>query len=141
MTALKSLAFMALPKRGNDPVLNRRAKVIARLEEQKQLLSDPNYIRVTPKWKKEGGERVQYEKKQRVTAWWRLSESGGYLFFIRSGGKAIEFDKGKSAIAIQAKDKLPTVIDTLITAVRSGELDDQLAQASRQKAPPKRKAA
>jgi hypothetical protein len=62
MTALKSPAFTALPKRGNDPVLNRRAKVIARLEEQKQLLADPNFIRVTPKWTKKDGERVQYDK-------------------------------------------------------------------------------
>jgi hypothetical protein len=141
MNALKSLAFTALAKRGHDPVLNRRTKTIARLEEQKQLLADPAFVRITPKWKKENGERVQYDKKQRVLPWWRLSENGSYVFFIRSGGKAIEFEKGKSAIVVPTKDKLPTVIDTLITAVRSGELDAQMAQASREKAPPKRKAA
>jgi hypothetical protein len=57
------------------------------------------------------------------------------------GSRAIEFEKGKGAIVVPSKDRLPSLIDTLITAVRSGELDDQLAQANRQKAPPKRKAA
>ena len=48
------------------------------------------------------------------------------MFFIRSGWKPVEFDKGKSAIAVPSLDKLPAVIDTLIAAVRSGELDEQL---------------
>ncbi len=42
-----------------------------------------------------------------------------------------EFDKGKSAIAVPSLDKLPTVIDTLIAAVRNGELDEQLVQGSK----------
>jgi hypothetical protein len=141
MTALKSLAFAALAKRGNDPIMNRRTKAITRLEEQKQLLNDPNYIRVAQKWTRKDGERTPYDKKQRVTPWWRLAENGSYFFFVRSGGKAIEFEKGKTAVAVPSKDKLPGVIDTLIAAVRGGELDTQLAQASREKQPPKRKAA
>jgi hypothetical protein len=115
---------------------------IVRLEEQKQLLADPAYIRVKHKWTTKDGERVQVQKQQRVLPWWRIGQSGGYVFFIRSGGKALEFEKGKSAIAVPSTDKLPTLIDTLITAVRNGELDEQLAQASKQKSPPsKRKAA
>jgi hypothetical protein len=38
-------------------------------------------------------------------------------------------------------DKLPSIIDTLINAVRSGELDDQLAHASKQASARKKKAA
>jgi hypothetical protein len=40
--------------------------------------------------------------------------------------KPIEFEKGKAAIAVPSLDKLPSVIDTLITAVRNGELDEML---------------
>jgi len=36
-------------------------------------------------------------------------------------------------------EKLPSVIDTLIGASRNGELDEQLAQASKQARPPKPK--
>jgi hypothetical protein len=39
-------------------------------------------------------------------------------YFVRAGFKPIEFDKGKTAIAVPSLDKLPAVIDKLITAVR-----------------------
>jgi hypothetical protein len=61
--------------------------------------------------------------------------------FVRSGLKPIEFEKGKPAIAVQSLDKLPSVIDTLITAVRNGELDQQLGDASKQSNPRKSKRA
>jgi len=41
MSALKSLTFTTLPKIGANPTLDRRTNMIARLEEQKLLLSDP----------------------------------------------------------------------------------------------------
>jgi hypothetical protein len=44
--------------------------------------------------------------------------------------KPIEFKKEKVAIAVPSLDKLPSVIDTLIAAVRNGELDQQFADAS-----------
>ena len=50
-------------------------------------------------------------------------------FFVRWGG--IEFEKGKNGIAIGSLDKIPLVIDILITAVRNGELDAQLAQVKK----------
>jgi hypothetical protein len=58
-----------------------------------------------------------------------------------SGLKPIEFEKGKPAIAVQSLDKLPSVIDTLITAVRNGELDQQFADARKQMNPRKAKRA
>ena len=74
--------------------------------------------------------------------WWRPVQNGTYAFFIRSGLKPIEFAKDKTAIAVASIDKLPSVIDTLITAVRNGELDEALAQAAKQATPKKaRKAA
>jgi hypothetical protein len=42
--ALKSLTFTTLPKPGANPALDRRLKVIARLEEQKLLLNDPSRV-------------------------------------------------------------------------------------------------
>lgn len=137
MTALKSLTLTTLPKHGNNPILNRRSNTIVRLEEQKLLLADPAYIRTTQRWMKKDGTKVIVDRKQRVLPWWRLDQTGAYLFFIKSSGRPIEFDKGKTAIAVTALDKLPTVIDTLITAVRNGELDEQMAQASKQRAIPK----
>jgi hypothetical protein len=43
-----------------------------------------------------------------------------------SYGQVVEFEKGKTVIAVSSFDKLPSVIDTLISAIRNGELDAQL---------------
>ncbi len=69
-----------------------------------------------------------------------MAPNGSFALFVRSGLKPIEFEKGKAAIAVPSRDKLPSVIDTLITAVRDGELDEQLALVAKQ-ASSKRRAA
>jgi hypothetical protein len=50
---------------------------------------------------------------------------------MKFGAKPVEFEKGKAGIVVPFKDKLPTVIDTLIAAVRAGELDDLFSQAAK----------
>lgn len=131
MAVLKSLTFTALPQPGTNPTVDRRTRVIERLEEQKRLLADPNFTRAIRAWVKKDGEKQLIEKQQRVLPWWRSAPSGGYVFFVRAGWKPVEFDKGKSAIAVPSLDKLPALIDTLIAAVRGGELDEQLASAAK----------
>ena len=138
MSILKSLTFTTVPKIGANPVLDRRAKVIERLEEQKLLLNDPGYTRIIRTSVKKDGERTVVEKHQRVLPWWRSVQNGTFAFFIRVGFKPIEFAKDKTAIAVPSLDKLPAVIETLITAVRNGELDEQLAQAAKQATPKKK---
>jgi hypothetical protein len=131
MAVLKSLTSTTIPMPGGNPTLDRRARLIARLEEQKLLLKDPNYTRTVRTWMKKDGVRTAVDKQQRVPFWWRQHPSGSYALFVRNGLKPIEFEKGKTAIAVPSLDKLPSVIDTLIAAIRAGELDVQLAQASK----------
>jgi DNA-binding MarR family transcriptional regulator len=45
MPILKSLTFTNLPVRSHDPVANRRAKLVSRLEEQRQLAQNLTYVR------------------------------------------------------------------------------------------------
>ena len=80
---------------------------------------------------KKNGKLTPVDKQQRVLPWWRVNADGSYVFFIRLGSKPIEFEKGKNAIAVPSLDKMPLVINILITAVRNGELDQQLAQAKK----------
>jgi hypothetical protein len=122
MAVLKSLAFTALPQSVNDPVLHRRG-TISRLEEQLQLLKDPNHVRTVQRWTVVDGEKRQTTKEQTIRPWWKIDPSGHVFMCIKSGSKAVEFEKGKSAIAVPSTEQLPKVIETLIAAVRSGELD------------------
>ena len=131
MSALKSLTFTTLPEIGANPTLDRRTNMIARLEEQKVLLKDPNYIRTVRTWAKKDGRLTLVDKQQRVLPWWRVDANGSYVVFVPLGSKPIEFEKGKNAIAVPSFDKIPFVINILITAVRNGELDDQLAPAKK----------
>src|SRR3981081_335306 len=139
--SLKSLAFTVLPSASRPPLEDRRFKTVERLLEQKQLVQDPSFVRIKKKWDKVNGERQLVEKQQRVQPWWRTAPNGSVVFFVRLGGKPLEFDKGKSGIAVASVEKLPGVIDTLVAAVRNGELDTVLGQANRARPIPKKKAA
>jgi Family of unknown function (DUF6641) len=131
MPVLKSLSFTALPKSTNDPVQQRRAKFVAKLEEQKLLLKDPKHIRTVQRWTKVNGERQATTKQQAVRPWWKTDPSGHVVMSVKFGAKPIEFEKGKAGIAVGSKEKLPAVIDALIAAIRAGELDDLFSQASK----------
>jgi hypothetical protein len=94
-------------------------------------LRNPKYVRNVRIWAKKDGQLMPFDRQQRVLPWWRLNTDGTYVFFVRWGGKPIEFEKGKNAIAVSSLNKIPLVIDILITAVRNGELDAQLAQVKK----------
>jgi len=66
-----------------------------------------------------------------------VNADGSYVFSVRLGSKPVEFEKGKNAIAVPSLDKVHFVIDILITAVRNGELDQQLAQPKKPETVPK----
>jgi hypothetical protein len=99
--------------------LDRCVKVIVRHEEQKLILKDPNYIRTNRKWVKKEGERVMVEQQQRVPLWWREHPNGSYALSVRSGLKPIEFEKGRSAIAVSSLDQ---------ASVRDRHLDHRHSQ-------------
>jgi hypothetical protein len=131
MPFLKSLSFTALPKSGNDPIQTRRAKFVAKLEEQKLLLKDPNHVRTVQRWAKIDGERQAVTKQQAVRPGGRRTRRDRSWMSVKFGARPIEFERGKAGIVVPSRDKLPAVIDTLISAVRAGELDELFNQAAK----------
>lgn len=139
---LKSLTFVPQPKISSDPLIIKRERMVSRLEDQKKLLADPLYQRRIKRWeKKEGGEKVLVEKPLRTSKWWQQDPSGTVVMTVKVGSKRIEFEKGKAAISVGSIEKLPSVIDALIKAVRAGELDTQLSEGKGPRALPARKIA
>jgi hypothetical protein len=142
MTHLKALSFTTIQKGSANPALTRRSKLISRLEEQKALAQDANFVPVVKRWVKGADGNKQLVELQRpVRAWWRTDVTGATVFTVRYGFKTVEFEKGKAGVAVPSIDKLVSVIDTLIAAVRAGELDGMLEQHSRARAVPKSKRA
>ena len=133
MTMLKSLTLTALPKQQlNNPVIMRRAKLIARIEEQKALLSDPLYMAVDQKWMRTPeGRKELVARKRKVRKWWREDATGAVYISIKYGQKKLEIEKGKPAIVVAEKSGIADVLDLLLNATRAGELDEALQTMSR----------
>jgi hypothetical protein len=128
MKLLRSLSFTTLTATRQNPVLARRAKLIHRLEQQKQLAQDANFVVTISKWlRNEAGTKELVQLQKRVRAWWKEDVLGTVGLTVRYGAKAIEFEKGKTAIVVPSKDQLVATLDTVIAGVRAGELDEHLA--------------
>jgi hypothetical protein len=54
--------------------------------------------------------------------------TGNCLFAIRYGSKVLEIEKGKTAVVVGKPDQLVPTIETIITAINAGELDEQLSE-------------
>ena len=132
MKGLKGLTFGTINKGRENPVLVRRAKLVKRLEQQKALALDPTYTLTVQKWVKteDGGKELKQVRK-RLSPWWREDVLGNIALTVRAGGRAIEFEKGKTAIVVASMDQLGPTIETVIAAVRAGELDELLSQQAK----------
>ena len=139
---LKSFTFVTQPKPSSDPLIIKRERIIARLEDQKKLLADPTFVRTIKRWeRKENGEKVLIDKPLGLPSGGSLIRAA-LLMTVKVGSKRIEFEKGKAAIVVGSLEKLPAVIDALIRAARAGELDEQLNQSAKFGRPlPQRKVA
>jgi hypothetical protein len=125
--ALSKLTLGVMPSTGSgaDPKITRRNNVIKRLLKQKELLKNPDFTRTI---RKRGDDGKLTESQQKVLPAW-APVPGGYAFGLRLT-KRLEFAPGKTAVTVTSIDKLPAVIDTLVAAVRSGELDGALEAAA-----------
>jgi hypothetical protein len=123
-------------------VLARRAKLIHRLEQQKRLAQDANFVVTVSRWlRNEACSRERVQLQKRVRPWWREDVLGTVGLTVRYGAKAIEFEKGKTAIVVPSKDQLIATLDTVIAGVKAGELDEHLAQYAKSRGGPKSKRA
>ena len=60
---LKSFTFVPQPKPSSDPLIIKRERMVARLEDQKKLLADPNFVRTVKRWERKEGRRESAGRK------------------------------------------------------------------------------
>jgi hypothetical protein len=84
MTHLNTLAFVTVPKHSSlSPVIGRHNRLIDRLEEQKRLAPDPNFIPLSKRWKKTpDGSKALVDHYRRIRPWWRKDEAGNLILTI-----------------------------------------------------------
>ena len=76
------------------------------------------------------GARIVKEVAVRIKPWFWTGEKGETLLAINYGSKQIELQKGKTAIEVGTADNLVKVLDTMIAAIKNGELDTQIESVS-----------
>jgi Family of unknown function (DUF6641) len=131
MTTLRKFKFVELPS-GSNPLMNRRVKLIRKIEEQIKLAADPHYVRIETHMKGKGAERHQVRQEKKVASWAKEMPDGSLLLVLRSGG-ILEVEPGKPGIVVPSKDELPGVLNDLVTAVRNSELDNALSKVIKTK--------
>ena len=143
-SVLSSLKVIARPKiEPKPPAIGKRLKLIERLEQQKEmaqcLIDNKRFEAFKEKKVKnpETGEITTQRRPTTVRPWYYDSDEHYYIE-IKVGNKPIELQKGKPAIDVGDKAKLPEIIDTVIQAIEKGELDSALLKpAVLKKAGPK----
>lgn len=136
-TILNTLKLTAARKQRALPdVVKRRNKLLMKLSEQRllaeALAAGEHYTPTRYRSFKDAdtGARISKQVAVRIKPWFWTGEKGECLLAVQYGSKQIELVKGKTAIEVGEQKNLCTVLDTVIDAVRNGELDTQIESAS-----------
>lgn len=120
-----------------DPVIARRAKLLAGIAEQKLVLDaiarGESYITRVKRWKDDGnGDKVLVEVPKRVRPWFFQQDNGWYVQ-CRYGSRVLTISGKSNAVFVNKLDEVAAVLDAFVAATDSGELDKAvlLAMAAR----------
>ena len=136
MTVLTKLNLVAYERESaRDPKIQRRKKLIAKIDEQIQLATDPNFQPMKTKWiKDEYGSDQKVTVPKRVKRWWNENLDGSVVLTIRYGSKPLELAKGKAGIAVENDDAVVPALEQIKAGVTAGDLDSLLEAQSFTKA-------
>ena len=136
MSVIAKLKLIASKRERNlSPIVVRRNKLAAKIEEQLQLATAQKEGRLyAPKRIKNvtnaEGERVAVETTKRVKEWYWTTPANKINLCVRYGSKTLELSKGKNAIELSSGEELLSTLSMLKDAVIAGELDDAITNAS-----------
>lgn len=136
MSVLKTLKLVAAkPAVIVSPKDRGRGKLKTFLDEQRALLAahlegKPFNATKIAYQNNEAGQRMKVEAPRHVRKAWFNDATGALFFQIRYGAKPIELAKGMTAIQVEKIEELPALIDSLKTAVDTGELDAVISAAA-----------
>jgi len=115
-----------------DPIITRRNKLLTRLQEQRAMavcfIDGKEYVGASKQKatvNAETGETTTETVQKRVKSWFSGS-ADAMILEVRYGNVPIELAIGKTGIEVGKVVKLLPTIDTVIEAVKAGEVDDLL---------------
>ncbi|MGE8615378.1 MAG: DUF6641 family protein [Achromobacter veterisilvae] len=137
MSMLKNLKIVSTNRPASmPPVVQRRNRLIAKIWEQQELAKaqqqgssfSPAHTRTIKD--PVTGSKTRIMTPKRIKPWWWTADNGKLCMSVRYGTQLLELAPGKSTIEIGSLDALQATLDTLKSAVASGELDAQIERAS-----------
>jgi hypothetical protein len=137
MSVIAKLKLVASKRERNlSPIVHRRNKLIAKIEEQLLLATAQKEGRLyAPKRIKNvtnaEGERIAVETTKRVKEWYWKTPNNKINLSVRYGSKTLTLNsKGANAIELSSGEELLSTLSILKDAVIAGELDDAITNAS-----------
>lgn len=137
MTVLSSLTMVASDRaemrvRG---IVSMRQKLLDRIDDQIALAKATETGQSFQRVKYRRTRDIESEQvsetviKTRVRPWWTADPDGSILLWIKYRNTNLELAKGKAAIRITNRTQLVPTLETVLEAVRAGELDKQIEGA------------
>ena len=120
-----------------SPVIQRRQKLIAKIDEQICLATaamDGTEFKPT-KFKNvvntETGETEYKQVAKKLRTWWWRNEAGKVNLVVRYGARIIELAKGKNSIELENEAAILPTLDLIRKAAEAGELDEAITKVSK----------
>ena len=132
MSALAKLNLKTVQRTvKQDPVLARREKLVAAIEEQGRVLAavlaGDEYTVKSKRWQtNEAGERLRVEHEKRVRAWF-FEQDAGYYVQCRYGSRVLSINGKSNAVFVDKLGDIAGVLDAFKQAAKTGELDSAVA--------------
>jgi hypothetical protein len=121
-----------------DPVQQRRQKLVAGIEEQLKVaeanVKGENYEVLKKTWaKNQQGEKVLVERMRKVRKWF-FEQDGGWYVQCKYGSKVLALGKGGNAVFVKALDDVEAALQALYAAAVGGELDEAIENVMKSRA-------
>ena len=135
MSTLATLKLIAAKQqRENNPVIQRRNKLLVKLDEQIALAAAKAAGTVytamrSKRVKDEAGNVSVVQQPKRLKAWFWAVDGGKVCVAVKYGNKVVELAKGRTAVETTAAE-LTATLAVLRKAVESGEIDAQIEAVS-----------
>lgn len=118
-----------------DPVIARREKLVAAIEEQGRVLTaaiaGQEYTVPVQRWQKtDTGERVRISGKKLVRRWF-FEQDGGWYVQCRYGSRVLNINGKSNAVLVDKLEAVAAVLEAFKNAAVAGELDTAVALATK----------
>lgn len=136
MSTLGKLKLTNVARKREDTTADERmrSRLLGSLAEQhgmaKALIEGTTYTAKRTRYETgDDGQRKAVEHDKRLRAWFWHDVTGKWFLEVRYANSVLQLAENKSSIDVGGKDKLIAAIETVMEAVRAGELDAAMKEA------------